>query len=249
VLHRTRDDSGQIATGLIVCAALGAVVLLVAVLLPLAGASDQRSRAQTAADAAALAAVQGLGRSVEDALARPLPFAGGRLQPLAGCPAGRPRAAELAGRNGAELTDYRHLSCGVSGRRTAVQVEVRMQQPLPSGHRSQARAAAQMGFPTAPCRLSPDPAAILAELTAPPPPPPPPPPLPDPADPSDQPPPPSPPPPPPPQDVRIAADCGPAQLELVLRGSDLTLRFDRVRGGTLKDLLEPRLISTRRSDL
>ena len=280
-----RDDAGQVATAVVVCALLGAVALLVGVLLPLAGASDQRSRAQTAADAAALAYLDGLAKGIEKRLESPLGYGGGQLHALVGCGVGRGRAEEYALRNGARLDGSVNLAgCGRRDR-TRVVVDVEMIDALPSGQRSRARAAAQMGFPTGDCDLSPDPTKVYADFlekqaaakaaadaakeaaqeaaadaaqavkdaaNAPP----------DsaeelqkaaekaqddaekaadkaaktsdkvPADP-----------------VPITADCGPVSLQLVLELPTPELRFVKLSGGTLKKLLQPRLVSTRDLEL
>lgn len=243
--RRPRGDAGQVTTALLFAAVLGALVLLLSVLLPLAGATDQRSRAQTAADAAALAAVDRLGRGVEDLVGRPVGFDGDRLRPLVGCRAGLAAADTYAGRNGADVTAYDAHDCGRSLRSTAVTVDVLMQDALPTGQRSRARAAAGMDLPLGPCRLSPDPAELIRDLTAPPPPPPPPPP-PDPEGKPKPTPTPTPPPEPEPrEDVQVSADCGKVALRLTLRGSDLQLVLDGPVGRDLHDLVEPRLVSAR----
>jgi hypothetical protein len=161
-----RDDAGQVATALVVCAVLGAVVLLVAVLLPLAGASDQRSRAQTAADAAALAYVDSLGKHVRQKLTAPLFHGGGKLHPLVGCGVGRANAEDYANRNGARLDTEPALGACGKRDRTTVTLEVVMLDALPSGQRARARAAARMGFPTGECDLSPSPSQVIADFEA-----------------------------------------------------------------------------------
>lgn len=160
-----RGDTGQVATAVVVAAMLGAVALLVLVLLPLAGATDQRSRAQTAADAAALAHIDAQGRRVRGALADALPYRADRLEPLTGCGAGRGSAEDFARRNGARVLTEDLAGCG-RRQRTVVTLEVRMLAPLPTGQRSQARARARMGFPTGSCQLSPDPQQVRDDFAA-----------------------------------------------------------------------------------
>ena len=278
-----RDDAGQVATAVLVAAMLGTIAVLVLVLLPLAGATDQRSRAQTAADAAALAHVDSLGRGVGRALGRPLGFGGGRLDRLVDCVDGRAAADDFAARNGAATTNDDLAGCGAPAR-TAVTVDVRMLDDLPSGQRSEARARASMGFPTGRCDLSPDPqqliedflaasgaaqaasaavdaaelaaaeaaAALSAAVNA----------SPERAAALEQalqdaqqaaeealsaaesagaavr-----------PAEVRVRADCGPVELELLLALPGARLSFERVTGADLDELLEPRLVSTRQSGL
>ena len=229
-LLRSERESGQVATVLVVGAVLAALFLLVAALLPLAGASDQRSRAQTAADAAALAGVQGLGEQFRDLLAGGLRDEGALADWLS-CGLGREGAQAYAARNGADVTDYCY-------RRPSdrVVVEVQMRDPLPTGDRAQARAAATMKLPLGRCRFAsrpvlPSPPALPSL-----------PPL------STRAPAPSLPPvsPPPLPDLPLVARCGSYELHFLLPGDGGPLRYV---GRNLDDLLEPRLVSSRGSDV
>lgn len=141
-----RGDDGQVVTALVVGSVVGVLALLLIAVLPLAGAADQRSRAQTAADAAALAAVGAFGEQVKDALRSPVDFQGRRLGLLYGCGAGRRAADDYAGRNGATVTSYEHRSCGRPGRSSEVRVAVRTDDPHPQDGQSTASAVGRMGM-------------------------------------------------------------------------------------------------------
>ncbi len=153
--RRLHGDEGQVTTALLVLTVVAVAAVLLQAVLPLAGATDQRSRAQTAADAAALAAVDRLGDDVRESLERPLGFRGRRLGQLFDCGSGARSAGEFADRNGAVLTEYRRR-CGASAGGSRVEVGVRTSDALPSGERSDALASAELDLPEDPCRLSAD---------------------------------------------------------------------------------------------
>lgn len=228
---RMAGEAGQVVTTFVVCAVLAAISVLLFLLIPIGGAADQRSRAQTAADAAALAAAGELGGRFQSLLARGL-LTETDLTDWLRCGSGRDAAQDYASRNGADVAAY----CYRPGDDRVV-VEVRMQDPLATGQRAQARAAATTKLPIGRCRF--DRRPPLPSL---PPLPPPPPPLPG------APPLPSLPPvsPPPLPDLPLLARCGSYELRFLLLGERGQLKYV---GGDLKDLLKPRLVSTRDLDV
>lgn len=224
-------DAGQVATSLVVCAILGALSVLLFFLIPVGGAADQRSRAQTAADAAALAAVGDVGGRFKALLAGGLSTEADLTRWLT-CGTGRDAAQVYASRNGADIAAYcyRHSL-------DRVVVEVKMQDALPNGGRAQARAAATMKLPLGRCRF--DRRPPLPPL----PPPPSLPPLLPGAPPLPALPPVSPPPLP---DLPLVARCGSYELRFLLLGEEGLLSYV---GRDLDDLLKPRLVSTRGLDV
>jgi hypothetical protein len=140
---RARADDGQVAAGLVTCAVLALVALLVWFVVPVSAASDQHSRAQTAAAAAALAAVTAIIRDADTTLsvldlAVPLDSQlQGLLPPLVGS-AG---AAEYAGRNNAHVVSYRY-----DWAQDRAEVVVETNDRLETGEASRARAVAEVGL-------------------------------------------------------------------------------------------------------
>ena len=150
--------------GLVVCALLGLATLLVFVLVPTSAATDQRSRAQNAADAAALAGAGGVLDDLEARLGDPLP---GRLtldQPSSAfddvfyalftgtSASGGTDADRLAAANGAQVTSYRY-----DWRADRIEVQVQMNGRLEGGEQSQAAASAEVGSRFGRCRFTPPP--------------------------------------------------------------------------------------------
>jgi hypothetical protein len=126
-----------------------------AVVLPLGQASDQRTSAQSAADAAAL----GAATEIRDDLPRALLAAVARLRTQAdlpglldglGCGVGGAAAQRYAAANKADVTNY----CYVPGR-DQIQVEIRSRQVAANGARAQAKAVARLGPRLGACRLTP----------------------------------------------------------------------------------------------
>lgn len=159
-LRRPGDD-GQVATGLVVCALLGLATLLVLVLVPTSAATDQRSRAQNAADAAALAGAGGVLDGLEARLGDPLP---GRLtsdEPSSAfdhafyalftgtSASGGTDADRLAAANGARVTSYRYDWWA-----DRIEVQVQMNGRLEGGEQSQAAASAAIGSRFGRCRFT-----------------------------------------------------------------------------------------------
>lgn len=147
--------------GLVVCALLGLVALLLLVLVPTSAATDQRSRAQTAADAAALAGAGGVLDDLEERLGDPLPGLLSLEDPrsafddafyslfAASSALGSSDADRLAAANGAHVTSYRYDWLA-----DRVQVRVQMDAQLEGGARSQAEASAQLGMRFGQCRFA-----------------------------------------------------------------------------------------------
>ena len=164
---RPGGDGGQVTTALLVLMVLAVLAVVLKALVPLVAATDQRSRAQTAADAAALAAVDLFADRTRKALepGKGLGYAGRSLNAFFTCPAGRQEAQDYAGRNGATLIDG-EWSCGRRGPGTDVRVQVRSDDRLEGAQRSEARARAALGLSPDPCLLSDDPAALSAAYRA-----------------------------------------------------------------------------------
>ncbi|MEO9322612.1 pilus assembly protein TadG-related protein [Nocardioides sp. C4-1] len=118
-----RDERGQVATALVVCCVLGLVAVAVWGVALLARGADQKTQAQSAADAAALAGAGVLSDALPQLLALLADKDG--LSGTAGCALGEDRARDYAARNDAELIDY-CFDLG-SGR---VSVTVRMLEPV-----------------------------------------------------------------------------------------------------------------------
>ncbi|GAA1633649.1 hypothetical protein [Georgenia ruanii] len=131
-------DRGAATAGLILLGAFGALALVFLAVLPLLSGTEQSSRAQTAADAAALGGAEHL----RDHLLRgvvSLRPGDSLLDLLPGTTGDATAAATMAGRNGASLREYDR-----SGRR--VEVRVRLNEPGAAGTSPvEARAVAQLG--------------------------------------------------------------------------------------------------------
>lgn len=162
---RARDDEGLVSSAVLVCAIVLAAAILLAVTLPLVAASEQKSRSQIAADAAALAGAEGarelaLGR-VDEAV-----WHGGSLLAGAGA-AGQAEAADYADRNGGRVMSYAY-----HGGSDRVEVVVELVEGEP-GDRSRSRGYAGVGVALGACERTHK--TIIVDWTEPPPPPPPPP--------------------------------------------------------------------------
>lgn len=151
-LARASGDCGQVAAGLIASAVLALMAVLVWVIVPTSLATDQRSRAQNAADAAALAGAQGVVEDLEDKLTSPLPALVSLDEPSSLDRAfygvftstslfGRSSADRLAASNGAQVTSYSY-----DWSQDRVEVRVRINDRLEGGEQSQASAAAEVGM-------------------------------------------------------------------------------------------------------
>lgn len=212
--RRPRDDRGQVTTALVlvVSASLLSVALLGIVLI--GRGVDSKSKAQTAADAAALAGASVLTDALPD-LVGLLSSVDDTLAAHVGCDLGRADAEEYAAKNGATLTDY----CFdlASGR---VAVAVRMNEPVSADvGPATASAVASTGLDLSGCGFTdPEPSEDTDG--------------PEPSDgPTDG-------PPPPPPDSGTTLDCGPLQVEFVIDGETGALHVSHVE----LDGLEPSLI-------
>jgi hypothetical protein len=228
-----RGEEGQLVMGLVILASIMAVFAMGIMLLPLGAASTERSAAQAAADAAALAGADEMGAQWRGQLT--INFTGldelfRALKAPGSCGAGRPEADTFAQRNGAALTAY----CAEWPHGTA-SATVRMRGTAISGTGAQARATASVGF---------DPALCVVPADFPPKPTPTPTPTPTPSSSSS-----StssstttttPPPPPPPADAEADIDCGPVSLHVAFDGKSHNFRLSPT--GQLDDLFDPRLV-------
>lgn len=138
------DDGGQVAMGLVTCGLLALAALLMLFIVPVSAATDQSNRAQTAADAAALALAKGVIVAADSTLA--VVLTGGdtafksQVATLGGL--AMPAAAAYAKQNGATLYYWRY-----DWKRDKVTVRVRMDDDLPdSSQRAEAEASAEVGL-------------------------------------------------------------------------------------------------------
>lgn len=101
---RRRDERGQVTTALVIVVSVALISVAIWGVLLLGRGVDEKSQAQSAADAAALA---GAG-SLADALPTMLGLLDGKggLGSLAGCGLGQDRASTYAQKNEARLTSY-----------------------------------------------------------------------------------------------------------------------------------------------
>lgn len=105
--HNHREERGAAALLLVVSGVIASLLLLMVWGLPLAGASSQRAKTQSAADAAALAGADAVLGGLTDSL-KGLGSWNGSWDVLSGAGStnGPTRAASYAERNGAELIAY-----------------------------------------------------------------------------------------------------------------------------------------------
>lgn len=140
------DDSGQVATGLIICAVLALIAITFWVMLPIGSAVNQKSGAQNAADAAALAGADDvIDHVVDDLTTLPVePFAPDTFF----CGLGESDARKLAQANGAHVTSYCY-----DWHRDEATVHVATNKALPGGQHSRAKAVARTGVPWGDCHF------------------------------------------------------------------------------------------------
>ena len=179
---RPRGDRGAAVTGVMATVAVALIALLLLAVVPLLSGTEQKARAQTAADAAALAGAT----SVRDRAAaevrgvRLVDLALGELSgswrlstsvtPMSGFNA----AADYAWRNAGVLDPTRYAYDAPGGR---VRTEVELRELAPNDEHAAARARAELGLDLPECRF--DAGRKIVGWTTPPPtpsPPPPPPP-------------------------------------------------------------------------
>lgn len=219
---RRRDERGQIATPIVIMASTFLIALALLGVAALGHGTDEKSQAQSAADAAALAGAGALADELPAILG--MLHSKGGLAGLVGCGLGQSQASTYASKNDASLTSY----C-FNLAHNRVEASVQMNDPVSDDvGPAVADAVASTGFDAGSCSWQDDP-------------PPSPSPTPTPTEsPDDEPsgPPPSPTPPPPPPDIGTTLTCGPIVAHFVIGGSSglLTLVDVDVHG------LEPRLV-------
>jgi hypothetical protein len=144
-LARARADDGQVAVGLVTCAVLALVALLVWFVVPVSAACDQHSRAQTAADAAALAAAEAI---IQDADLNLSALASeAQLQVFLQPVLGSSGAVSYAGLNNAHVVSYRY-----DWVRDRAEVVVETNDRLETGEASRAKAVAEVGLAWGECQ-------------------------------------------------------------------------------------------------
>jgi hypothetical protein len=141
---RARADDGQVAAGLVTCAVLALVALLVWFVVPVSAASDQHSRAQTAADAAALAAAEAIIRDADLTLSAMATE--GQLHVFLQAVLGSEGATQYAALNNAHVVSYRY-----DWRNDRAEVVVETNDRLETGEASRARAVAEVGLTWGQC--------------------------------------------------------------------------------------------------
>ncbi|HYF73418.1 MAG TPA: pilus assembly protein TadG-related protein [Nocardioides sp.] len=209
LLHRSgprlRDESGQVTTGLVVVVTVGLIAVAVWGVALLSRGVDEKSQAQSAADAAALAGAGSLAEVLPDLLSMMTDKGG--LGSTAGCGLGQDRASTYAQKNDATLTSY--CFDFAAGEVTA---DVEMNEPVNEDvGPAVASAKATTGLDLSSCSWTDDD----------PPPTPTPTPTPTPSDgpgPGPSGPPSPPPPPPPPPDLGTTLSCGPLTARFMIDG-------------------------------
>jgi len=237
--RRSVDERGQVTTALVMVVILGLTAVATLGVFALARGVDDRSRAQTAADAAALAGAGVLGDALPEILGL-LDAKDGDLASYVGCDLGRADAEEYAAANDATLTAYCFdLASG------EVTVEVRMQDPVSDDTGpAEAGAVASTGLDLGSCLFEDDAVEVQPSPTS----------TPTPeggdgggqggggqggggqggdqgGDGADT-------PPPPPPDLGTTLDCGPLSAQFTIGGEDGRLSLESVDVGDL----EPELV-------
>ncbi|GGL39645.1 hypothetical protein H9L10_13435 [Phycicoccus endophyticus] len=138
-----RDERGQVAMWLVVVVAFALVGLGTTAYARLAKATDEVSRIQTAADAAALAGAQAIVRDAPNAI-REAVLSGSGVP----CGLGREAAQDFAARNDATLTRYCYYP-----ESDRVEVTTRSNAVTESGSREERSAVAELGITLGPCVL------------------------------------------------------------------------------------------------
>ncbi|MFC6708043.1 pilus assembly protein TadG-related protein [Flexivirga alba] len=147
IRRKVDDDSGQVATGLIICSVLALIAVTFWVMLPIGSAVNQKSGTQNAADAAALAGADNVIDHVVDDIAT-LPV--GPFEPHTFfCGLGATDARTLAQNNGAHLTSYCY-----DWQSDEATVQVASNQALSGGQHSKAKAVAKTGVPWGDCHFT-----------------------------------------------------------------------------------------------
>lgn len=141
----TDRESGAAVTGLVMVVCFAVVVLLFVAVLPVAGRTQHSDLAESAADAAALAAADRVRDLVRDDL--PTLGAGDTLDGLLPVSAGIAEAATYADRNGADLVGGAYSLDRYAGR---VEVQVARRNDR-DGSRTQRTSAAEVGIVLGEC--------------------------------------------------------------------------------------------------
>jgi hypothetical protein len=214
----TRGERGQVTTALVIIVVVALVTLSVVGLMALARGVDEKSQAQSAADAAALAGAAVLSDELPDLLGL-IDDKDDVFGLVGGCGLGQDEAATYASKNEAVLTGYCFdLAAG------RVEADVRMSEPVSDDvGPARASAVASPGLDLSSCSWNDEEPEPTPTPT----------PSPTPTEPPDEP----PPPPPPPPDIGTTLSCGPLTAEFVIGGESGLL--------TLVDVevdLEPSLI-------
>lgn len=145
-------DDGLAASALLVVGAVVVIGVLLIAVLPLLSGTEQSSRTQTSADAAALAGAAEVRRVVLDELGSVVRAEGGTsLSALLGPARGHGQAQLYAGRNGADVAGY-----GYDAWADEVTVRTRLREDGPSGGRSESLATAAVGVQLARCAFDRD---------------------------------------------------------------------------------------------
>jgi hypothetical protein len=230
--RRPTGDDGQLTTGLMVLVSLGLLFVVMRVILPIGQAADQRTTAQTASDAAALAAAEQLKTDIpqviltavaQSQIRADLP---GLLQGV-NCGSGSGAAQNYAASNNADVVTYCYVPAN-----DRIEVRVRSRDVATTGGRAESTAVAGLGVRLGNCYLTDDP-----------------PPAPDPDDddadpenpPEDDDPDEPPPPPPPPPNVGTLLRCGDLTLHFTIDGKTHRPKLDTPLTA-LTDRFEVRLI-------
>ena len=100
-------DSGQMMAALIIALSITVLAFLVVILLPVGAATNEATRSQTAADAAALAGAEAVRTQWVDVNTRPALMVYGVDPPGVTAGEGRGAAQDYARRNDARVLDYR----------------------------------------------------------------------------------------------------------------------------------------------
>jgi|GEM_PF-6368897 len=144
------NERGAATTALLLIGIFAAVGILFIAILPLASGTEKSDRAQTAADAAALAGAKKMRDEIIESLAHASPPVS--LAQLVDPQSGRGKAQELAMSNDAEITSYHAMPIAGS-----VSVNVRQLEEMPKTHKhAKAKATAELDLPLNSCQFGED---------------------------------------------------------------------------------------------
>lgn len=214
---KAKQEHGQIGTWLSVTVALALIGFGAVWLNALARGTDEAGSIQTAADAAALAGAQAIGRDAPGQIVAALQHGGFN------CGVGQVAAADFADRNGATLFKYCY-----NAETDKVEVKVRSNAPMATGKHEEASATAQVGLKLGPCVMptaptpspTPTPTPTVSPTSGPTP---------------------TPTPTPPPPDVKLPGSCGEVDFEVIFPGDGGKPTFNW-NAAMFKDQVKPRLV-------